>query len=52
MAVEGLLAQEEELTRREDSLSVREEKARIFEKALIHVSATLGVEPTKAKATK
>jgi hypothetical protein len=51
MVVQGLLAQEGVLTRREDSLSVREEKARIFEKALIHVSTTLGVERTKAKAT-
>jgi hypothetical protein len=38
------------LTRREEALATREEKARIFEKALAQVSASLDEEQTKAEA--
>jgi hypothetical protein len=37
--------------RREETLTTREEKARIFEKALTQVSAALDAERAKAKAT-
>jgi hypothetical protein len=49
--VEGLLVQEGELTWREEALAVREEKARISEKALVQVSAALDVERTKVEAS-
>jgi hypothetical protein len=39
-----LLAWEEELTRREEALATREEKARISERALAKVSADLDAE--------
>jgi hypothetical protein len=50
-AAEELLALEGELMRREEALTVREEKARISEKALVQVSATLDMEQTGAVAT-
>jgi hypothetical protein len=40
------------LTRREEALTVREEKARISEKSLAQVSASLDEEWTKAEATR
>jgi hypothetical protein len=45
---EQLLAREEELTRREESLVARE-KVKIFEKALVKVSANLDAERVKAR---
>jgi hypothetical protein len=42
-AVEELLAREGELTRSEEALAVREEKVRISEKSLVHVSAAIDV---------
>jgi hypothetical protein len=42
---------EEELTRREEALAAREDKAWILEKALAKVSADLDTEQTKADAT-
>jgi hypothetical protein len=42
---------EEEFTRREEALAVREEKARIFEKALSQVSTAPDTERAQAKAT-
>jgi hypothetical protein len=50
-AAEELLALEGELMRREEALTVSEEKAWISEKALVQVSATLDVEQTGAVAT-
>jgi hypothetical protein len=38
------------LTRREEALATREEKARISEKALAQVSASLDEEQTKVEA--
>jgi hypothetical protein len=48
---EQLLTCEEELTRREEALAAWEWKARIFEMALVKVSANLDVERAKIKAT-
>jgi hypothetical protein len=48
---ELLLAQEEELTRREEVRAVWEGKARILEKALTNVSADLRAEWAMVKAT-
>jgi peptide deformylase len=48
--VKELLPREGELTRREEALSVREEKARISKKACAQVSASLDEEWTKAEA--
>jgi hypothetical protein len=42
---------EEELTRREEALAAREDKAWILEKALAKVSADLDTKQTKADAT-
>jgi hypothetical protein len=47
-----LLAWEEELTRREEALATREEKARISERALAKVSADLDAEQANAEATR
>jgi hypothetical protein len=49
---ELLLTREEELTRREEALAVREGKARISKKAITQVSATLGMEWAQAEATR
>jgi hypothetical protein len=49
---ELLLAWEEDLTRREEVLAAREEKARISEKTLTKVSADLDAERAKAEATR
>jgi hypothetical protein len=49
---EMLLAQEEELTWREDMLDGREEKASISEKALTKASAELNVERANDEATR
>jgi hypothetical protein len=49
---ELLLAWEEDLTRREEVLAAREEKARISEKILTKVSADLDAERAKAEATR
>jgi cysteinyl-tRNA synthetase len=49
---EPLLMWEEELTWREEALATREEKARIFEKALAQVSAALDAEQAQAEATR
>jgi hypothetical protein len=46
-----LLAWEEELTRREDALTVGEEKARISEMALVKVSADHDDELVKTEVT-
>jgi hypothetical protein len=48
---ELLLACEAELTRREEALTVKEEKAGISRKALAKVSADLDAERNKAEAT-
>jgi hypothetical protein len=48
---EQLLAWEEELTQREEALAAREEKARIFEMALVKVSTDLDAEQAKTEAT-
>jgi hypothetical protein len=50
--VKELLAWEGELIQREEALAVREEKARISEKALAQVSASLDEEWTKAEAAR
>jgi hypothetical protein len=50
--VEELLALEGELTRREEAPVKREEKARISEKALAQVSASLDEEWTKVEAAR
>jgi hypothetical protein len=49
---ELLLAWEEDLTRREEVLAAREEKARISEKTLTKVGADLDAERAKAEATR
>jgi hypothetical protein len=48
---EILLMLEEEITRREEALVVREEKARISEKAVTQVSTTLDTELAQDEAT-
>jgi hypothetical protein len=50
--VEDLLAREGQLIRREEALVVRKEKARISEKALAQVNASLDVERTKAEGAR
>jgi hypothetical protein len=52
VVVEELLTWEGELCRTEEALTVREEKARISEKALAQVRASLDEEQTKAEATR
>jgi hypothetical protein len=49
---EQLLAQEEGLTRREETLNTWEERARFSEMALVKVSANLDVEQAKTEATR
>jgi hypothetical protein len=49
---EQLLAWDEELTWREEALTMLEDKARISEVALVKVSANLDVEQVKVKATR
>jgi hypothetical protein len=44
-----LLTREEEMVWREDALAVREEKARIFDMALVKVSADLDAEQAKLR---
>jgi hypothetical protein len=46
-----LLVREENLIFRVEALTLREEKARILEKALTKVSADLNAERAKAEAT-
>jgi hypothetical protein len=48
---ESLLVWEDDLTRRDEALTMREAKAGIFEKALAQVSITLNVERDKVEAT-
>jgi hypothetical protein len=48
---EHILAWEEELMQWEAALIAREEKAKIFEKALVKVSADLDVERVEIEAT-
>jgi hypothetical protein len=47
-----LLVWEEELMRMEEALFVREENAKIFEKALVKVSVNLDIERAKTEATR
>jgi hypothetical protein len=48
---EKLLAREEELTQREDALVTLEEKARIYDRALVKVSTDRDAKWAKTKAT-
>jgi hypothetical protein len=52
MVIEELLVREGELTRREETLTTREEKEKISEKALTQVSAALDEEWTKGEAAR
>jgi hypothetical protein len=47
-----LLAQEEELTWREEALVMREEKTKVSEKALVKVNADLDAKWVKTEATR